>query len=444
MAKEDTTPKTVITSIHQPSSAVFRAFDKLLLLSDGKVVYFGQPVESLTYLRTQNLACPDGYNAADHWMDVLVIDDSPHSTTDDNKDHNDKDNTDNDNNKEEQHDLLAPKGLPRIQLQQAWDNEAVAEQMDAAIEDIGTTSKSNVSQGSFNNNDAKTSKYNTSWATQYWVLTHRCMKNSRSAIFTPLNLTKSVCIGMVAGLLWFQMDYTEQRVHDRSSYYFFTMTYWVFDSMMGALMAFPAERAVILKERASGSYHLSAYFLAKTSSDAPVRLTLPFLYMCTSYWMAAVDSRFSVFLSSTCCTLLSVTAGEALGLLVGTSIHDLTKALTVMIVTGLGLMLLGGFYVQNVPDFVGWVKFLSPFKYAYSSALQLVFVDDVPCDGSGNLEELCGGGNDFGYAKGEDVVEFLGAQGSIGFNVAMLLVICFLPRYGAYLSLRRQKGGERS
>lgn len=209
-------------------------------------------------------------------------------------------------------------------------------------------------------------------------------------------------------------------------------------------MAFPAERAVILKERASGSYHLSAYFLAKTSSDAPVRLTLPFLYMCTSFWMAGVDPRFGVFLSSTCCTLLSVMAGEALGLLVGTSIHDLTKALTIMIVTGLGLMLLGGFYVQNIPAFVGWVKFLSPFKYAFAASLQLVFADDVPCDGSGNLEDLCGGGNDFGYAKAEDVIEFLGIQGSIGFNVGMLLVICLLPRYGAYLALRRQKGGERS
>lgn len=160
----------------------------------------------------------------------------------------------------------------------------------------------------------------------------------------------------------YHREYTERRVHDRTSYFFFTQTYWVFDSMMGALMAFPAERAVILKERASGSYHLSAYFLAKTSSDAPVRLILPFLYMCTSFWMAGVDARFVVFLSTTGCTLLSVMAGEALGLLVGTSIHDLTKAMTVMIVTGLGLMLLGGFYVQEIPSFVSWVKYLSPFK----------------------------------------------------------------------------------
>ena len=346
------------------------------MLSDGKVVYFGGPVESLDYLRTQNLACPDGYNAADHWIDLLVSDDSPEEReeiikdTGDDKaeiaDDHEVDERENDDNKQELEVLLAStkKILPRIQLQQAWDNEAVAEQMDAAIEDIGTTGKSNTTEASLLDPNGKNqrTKYNTSWATQYWVLTHRSLKNSRSAIFTPLNLVKSVCIGLVAGLLWWQVEYTEKRVRDLSSYFFFTQTYWVFDSMMGALMAFPAERAVILKERASGSYHLSAYFLAKTSSDAPVRLTLPFLYMCTSFWMAGVSTRFVVFLSSTGCTLLSVMAGEALGLLVGTSIHDLTKALTILIVTGLGLMLLGGFYVQDIPAFVSWVQYVSPFK----------------------------------------------------------------------------------
>ena len=66
--------KTVITSIHQPNSALFRSFDKLLMLAEGSVVYFGKPTNSLQYLQKQNLICPDGYNAADHWMDLLVSD----------------------------------------------------------------------------------------------------------------------------------------------------------------------------------------------------------------------------------------------------------------------------------------------------------------------------------------------------------------------------------
>lgn len=38
--------RTVIASIHQPSSEVFQLFDRLYLLSGGKTVYFGQAVEA--------------------------------------------------------------------------------------------------------------------------------------------------------------------------------------------------------------------------------------------------------------------------------------------------------------------------------------------------------------------------------------------------------------
>lgn len=38
--------RTIIASIHQPSSDVFELFDRLYLLSGGKTVYFGQASEA--------------------------------------------------------------------------------------------------------------------------------------------------------------------------------------------------------------------------------------------------------------------------------------------------------------------------------------------------------------------------------------------------------------
>ena len=212
--------------------------------------------------------------------------------------------------------------------------------------------------------------------------------------------------------------------------------------MFTALAAFPEERVVIQKERASGSYRLSAYFLAKTTSDMPVRILLPLSYMVISYWMANVDSRFKIFVGSVGYSLLSVVAGEAIGLCLGATIYDLQRAITVMTVGALFLMLVGGFFAENPPDWIDWAKFLSPFKYSFDSSLQLIFSRDVPCDGSGSLESLCGGRNT-GYASAEDVQEFIGIQGSLGFNIGLLLVICFVPRVIAYMALRRHKEGER-
>ena len=248
--------KTVVTSIHQPSSAVFRSFDRLLMLAEGNVVYFGTPVGSLSYLREQNLACPDGYNGSDHWMDLLVVDSAIEEEQENQSQHahaveivstDDSDMSD-ENRKAGEGQVLRNRRKssvagtsPRMQLICAWDGEVIAEQMDMAVKEESESGK----DAGASLNEGR--KYNTTWATQFAVLVHRSLKNSRSAIFTPLNLIKSAVLGLVAGLLWFQLGYSEKYVSDRSSFFFFTMTYWVFDSMFNALLSFPSERVVILK-----------------------------------------------------------------------------------------------------------------------------------------------------------------------------------------------------
>jgi ABC-type multidrug transport system ATPase subunit/ABC-type multidrug transport system permease subunit len=458
--------KTVITSIHQPNSAVFRSFDKLFMLAEGQVVYFGNPVESLSYLSNLGFKTPDGYNAADHWMDLLVHDNevsdeqsmlfsrgfdaSTESITD-----------------QLGGDVLGLSGSQRSHiclrrrkssivdrnrsrgiLIDAWANVGENDH-DCLLQGLTT-------QGSENNRNGSgvmdrspghsvldsVTKYNTDWLTQYLILTHRSMKNSRSAIFTPINFIKSFALGLIVGMLFYQTKMTESSIRDISSLYFFTMTNWVYDAMFESFMAFPSERIVILKERASASYRLSAYFLAKTTSEAPTRMILPLVYCGISFWMTGVNNKISVFLGTTGCTLLSVLAGEAIGLLVGAAIYNLERAMTVITIVSLTLMLLGGFFTQSIPSFISWARFLSPFKYAFDASQLMIFDDNIPCDGSGVLYEACRG-SEKGYASPAQVLKFLGVEGSMSFHIGMLWVIIIVPRYLAYLALRSKRSGDR-
>jgi len=439
-----TANKTIITSIHQPSSALFASFDRLIMLAEGHVVYFGRPLESLHYLREQNLACPDGYNAADHWMDLLVQDSAIEEEEEESRETPATSTSTVDDDAESTKNSRPTSMTKRQQLIEGWDKEAIAEQIDLHVEQAETKRLSlDMSMpDSKKKNEEETSKYSTSWGLQYRVLVHRSLKNSRSAIFTPINLVKSCALGFTSGLLWWQMEYTESRVFDRSSYFFFTMTFWVFDAMFQSFLTFPTERNVVLKERSSGSYQLSAYFMGKTTSEMPARLVLPMLYMIISFWMASISTKFSMFIASTFISLLSVMAGEAIGLLIGATIYDADKGMTFMTVVSLFLALVGGFFVENVPSFLEWSKFISPFKYSFDASLQMVFDEPVPCDGSGALEALCEGSDD-GFASPDAVMEFLGVQGSVGFNVGLLIAIGLIPRYLAYLALGSKKEGDR-
>ena len=49
--------KTIIMVIHQPSSQVFEMFDKLLLMADGKMVYFGDRANVVPYFAGVGYKC---------------------------------------------------------------------------------------------------------------------------------------------------------------------------------------------------------------------------------------------------------------------------------------------------------------------------------------------------------------------------------------------------
>jgi ABC-type multidrug transport system ATPase subunit len=72
--------KTIISTIHQPSSDIFHMFDKFMLMADGQVVYYGLASESTKFFADQDLICPPLDNPADYYMQILHLDNSNNLT----------------------------------------------------------------------------------------------------------------------------------------------------------------------------------------------------------------------------------------------------------------------------------------------------------------------------------------------------------------------------
>ena len=70
LAKEG---KTIICTIHQPSSEVFEKFDRLLLMAEGRLAYLGPLKDANTFFASQGFACPRNYNPADFYIQNLAM-----------------------------------------------------------------------------------------------------------------------------------------------------------------------------------------------------------------------------------------------------------------------------------------------------------------------------------------------------------------------------------
>lgn len=63
--------KTIVAVIHQPSQHVFSKFDDLLLLADGKLMYFGALAEVRGYMARHGYTAPADMGTAEHVLDCI-------------------------------------------------------------------------------------------------------------------------------------------------------------------------------------------------------------------------------------------------------------------------------------------------------------------------------------------------------------------------------------
>ena len=107
-----------------------------------------------------------------------------------------------------------------------------------------------------------------------------------------MHLQSSDCFGLV--LL---------RQHAQTAYHvagllFFELLFLSFRTLFVALFTFPDEFKMLLKERASGMYRLSAFYFARTASDLPMDMAIPTLFLLLVYFMGHLRYTAAAFFAN--------------------------------------------------------------------------------------------------------------------------------------------------
>ncbi|KAH0747418.1 hypothetical protein KY285_009075 [Solanum tuberosum] len=401
--------KTIITSVHQPSSRVFQMFNSVLVLSEGRCLYFGKGNEAMSYFESVGFSPSFPMNPADFLLDLA--------------------------NGVCQFDGVSEKDKPNVKqtLISTYNNVLAPKVKAACLETTNIVPKEIMNQGTYTCSSSKRSCTSciSNWFNQFSILLQRGLKERRHETFNYLRVFQVIAASLLAGSMWWHSDYRD--IQDRLGLLFFISIFWGVFPSFNAVFAFPQERAIFMKERASGMYTLSSYFMARIVGDLPMDLILPTLFLTITYWMAGLKPQLLAFLLTLLVLLSYVIVSQGLGLALGAIIMDAKQASTVITVTMLAFVLTGGFYVHKVPACLAWIKYISTTFYSYRLLIDVQF-------GEGKeISDLLGcshiQGSDRANCKfiEQDIMGQIHPSMSLG----ILLIMFVGYRLIAYLALRR-------
>ncbi|KAJ4828460.1 ABC transporter G member 9 [Turnera subulata] len=385
--------RTIVMTIHQPSSRLFYMFDKVMLLCEGSPLYFGEGSQVMDYFSRIGYAPTVIMNPADFLLD-LANGISPNSDS---------------------------------ESQSATLKQAI---VSAYNDNIGTKLKEQIHELSDHSHDGGSDRKDARWATTWWqqftVLFKRGVKERRHESFAGLKIIQILAAAVISGLLWWKSD--AANLQDKTGLLFFAAGLWGFFPLLQAIFTFPQERKMLEKERSSGTYRLSSYFMSRMVSDLPMELVLPTGFLIITYWMAGLKTTPANFFHTLAVLLFSVLVSNGLGLALGAVVMDQKSATTLGSVIMLSFLLAGGYFVQHVPPFISWIKYISISSYTYTLLLgaQYSATDTYPCGDSG---QVC-------LVWDYPPIKHMGLEGQVVAAVALGIMLVGY-RLIAYLALMR-------
>ncbi|CAF1055369.1 unnamed protein product [Adineta steineri] len=406
--------KTILMSIHQPSSPIFHSFDQLILLADAKTIFMGKPSNALDYFATLGHHAPLQYNPADFIMDLV--------------------NQDKEIREELKEAYIQNKSSNRLENPHKYSSEGrkylIDEPNEKEIDLINKHHKNLMANKNEN-------KWPIGFFAQTWILFSRNWVLTSKSQFTKLNCIQACFITIVFGLFWLRMKYHENTIQDRSSFIFFVLIFWPLSICFGGVVSFSIETSVIDKERASGSFRLSAYFFAKCLSESPIKLVLPAISFIIMYWMANINSDFANFLGILSFLSMSVLVAESIGLFFGALLQDVGRAMVACNVYLFGCLLAVGYFSHSTPYWlIVWVKWISYNTYAYNGCMQLQFMGErtYQCT-NGVYIDMCKN-NTNGTFISNEAIKYFNLNLNVGLNFLVLFGMLIFYRTTAYIALR--------
>lgn len=324
---------SVLFTIHQPSSEIFASFDHLILLNAGRVMYQG-PVQAVPdYFADKGHPNPPNYNPADWIMNVAQSVDM---------------------------EQLNKEGFFPADDREMEDPFDAEDGKDA----LGIT----ITRHSIRNGDLTWDDTPPNMVTQTSMLFKREISNLQRdtmAVGTRFGLT--IFLGVLIGIIFLDVGRKDSTVPLNLQSHFGALVIVFLTAMFGtaqpALLAFPEERPVFLREYSTNHYNVISYFISRFTMEAVLTAAQMLVSCVITYFMIGFQANFGLFFAAIYTLAM---ASTALAVTLGCAVQDPKLAQEMLPILFVPQMLFAGFFVapQLIPVWLSWAQYLCSLTYA--------------------------------------------------------------------------------
>lgn len=323
----------VICTIHQPSSEIFSMFSQNILMKNGRIVYQGPGCadgELQSYFKGRGFEIPTFFNPSDFVMDLI---------------------------QEKTEEELETSGvlMPAPKATEKTANEV------QVMPDFQATS------GFF---------------TQiYWLGWREFITLRRNVAGTAAPFIIDGVLHLIFGLIFQGVGRGDPNDPDELNAHFGAIQFVYISAMFGssssALLTFPVERPLFLREYSNGTYGALTYFISKIFVQSPMDLLKSIYTVCIIYWLMGLDGN--LILHALALFLLGQIA-SSIALVLGSVTGDVQQANQFSPLVFVPQLLFSGFFIrlELIPQWLRWAQYLCGLKYSVNVGSIIEFWE--PCD----------------------------------------------------------------
>ncbi|KAH6845782.1 ABC-2 type transporter-domain-containing protein [Chaetomium sp. MPI-CAGE-AT-0009] len=355
-AEADQNGRTIVATMYQAGNGIYNQFDKVLVLADGCVIYYGPRSTAQQYFESLGFVCPMGANIADFLTSVTVTTER----------------------------VIAPGAEDKVpntprEFERAYQQSPVCRQMRKTEQSVDTLAAEVDNLEAAVRREKKVRRVGGTRRSAYTVGLRDQIINCTIRQFQiimsdrlslAVKIVSAAIQAVVCGSLFYNLPKTSESIFLRPGALFFPVLYFLMEAMSETTASFTG-RPILARQKRFGFYRPVAFCIANALTDIPLVMLQVTIFSLILYFMAALQPHPAKFFTFWAVVNANNLAFLQLFRAVGALCRRFGTASQLTGLLSTVFFVSGGYLIplHNMRPWFRWIFYLNPGAYAFEALM---------------------------------------------------------------------------